>query len=605
MADAPFVATDFVVPAEHRAAILSSALCARRTSKSTLRRCSRRRGACAPSLPRTTPGHETASRSMKTSTTCAATRPSGSGGSRSRTRCCRPTSRAALGCVYLNQRPSSATTASAPAVDDRRHARRRARGCRARVAGHRVALSRRRLPGSGANAVVGLELPWRDEAVPRIGTDAATVVMYNARACGLALTEEPRPPAPAAARCVGPPLGGAAAAALVHRRRRWDLGGALASRLAAVLWLAERGAIRGCARCPTSRRASGEFRNTVAFWIACCYAEASSSSSARSPRWPRSTAWREAAMVEYSYFAGSLLYTAGAYLGHYEVINVARPRHAAASSPSPARRPRATGARSPTWSAPCYSTSTAAPPRCRRARQGGRRRRRVEPVHGRFGALRRRRDDRMGPQPRRAPEGRRVVAVLLLLGRLALLPVASIAGLTLSGGGGGGGGGTWACDFPFAVGSAAFFCGAWVALRMWKREQFGLGFIREINSLPPQTPAAPASPAWPPPPPLPAAVGLAARAVGLPAVGRALVARRLRARRRRRQRHGARRPRRRRRRDRHVGVFVRHRACDPAPRDRRVAHAAEGAVLYLLALMKLLALLFSGARCLRWVAAFV
>ena len=29
-------------------------------------------------------------------------------------------------------------------------------------------------------------LPWRDEAVPRIGADAKTLVMYNARACGLA-----------------------------------------------------------------------------------------------------------------------------------------------------------------------------------------------------------------------------------------------------------------------------------------------------------------------------------------------------------------------------------------------------------------------------------
>ena len=34
------------------------------------------------------------------------------------------------------------------------------------------------------------KLPWRDEAVPRIGADAATVLMYNPRACGLALADQ-------------------------------------------------------------------------------------------------------------------------------------------------------------------------------------------------------------------------------------------------------------------------------------------------------------------------------------------------------------------------------------------------------------------------------
>ena len=52
-----------------------------------------------------------------------------------------------------------------------------------------------------------------------------------------------------------------------------------------------------------------------------------------------------------------------------------------------------------------------------------------------------------------------VAVPLYFVGSLSFL-VASIAGLALSGGGDGGGGGTWACDFPFAVGSAAFFCGA-------------------------------------------------------------------------------------------------------------------------------------------------
>ena len=36
-------------------------------------------------------------------------------------------------------------------------------------------------------------------------------------------------------------------------------------------------------------------------------------------------------------------------------------------------------------------------------------------------------------------------------------------------------------NLPYALGSIAFALGAWCALWMWKAEQFGLGFIREIN----------------------------------------------------------------------------------------------------------------------------
>ena len=42
-------------------------------------------------------------------------------------------------------------------------------------------------PGRGATPwPVFEEMAWRDEAVPRIGADAQTVIQYNARACGLA-----------------------------------------------------------------------------------------------------------------------------------------------------------------------------------------------------------------------------------------------------------------------------------------------------------------------------------------------------------------------------------------------------------------------------------
>ena len=41
----------------------------------------------------------------------------------------------------------------------------------------------------------------------------------------------------------------------------------------------------------------------------------------------------------------------------------------------------------------------------------------------------------------------------------------------------------WYVDLVYVVGSACFLCGAWLQLQMWKSEQFGLGFIREINPL--------------------------------------------------------------------------------------------------------------------------
>ena len=47
-------------------------------------------------------------------------------------------------------------------------------------------------------------------------------------------------------------------------------------------------------------------------------------------------------------------------------------------------------------------------------------------------------------------------------------------------------------DLPYLVGSAMFLIGAWAQLQMWKAEQFGLGFIREINHTP-RVPRATAS----------------------------------------------------------------------------------------------------------------
>ena len=41
----------------------------------------------------------------------------------------------------------------------------------------------------------------------------------------------------------------------------------------------------------------------------------------------------------------------------------------------------------------------------------------------------------------------------------------------------------WAVDLPYLLGSMAFLVGAWLQIQMWKGEQFGLGFIRDLNPL--------------------------------------------------------------------------------------------------------------------------
>ena len=336
--------------------------------------------------------------------------------------------------------------------------------------------------------------------------------MYNARAGGLALTEEPRPPAPV------PPHGASdhlSVALLPPLSSTGGGGGGISAARSLPDWLPSFGSpsaalLEGLRAVPNFTSREWRFRNTVAFWIACCYAEGSllfvvGAISAMA----KVDGWREAALVEYSYFAGSLLYTAGAYLGHYEVINVARPagsrrRLLALSGSSAAGY----------WGSLAYLVgavlfnvdcgAAALSPRATKVVAVG-----VEWSPSTVGSalfVAGATIEWVHNRDARPKDAVWWLCLLYFVGSLSFL-FASIAGLALSGGGDGGGGGTWACDFPFAVGSAAFFCGAWVALRMWKREQFGLGFIREINSLPPQTPAAPPSPS-------PGAAAAAARRCG-------------------------------------------------------------------------------------------
>ena len=70
------------------------------------------------------------------------------------------------------------------------------------------------------------------------------------------------------------------------------------------------------------------FRNTVAFWIAVSFVEGSllficgALASALALR----EAWKQRGLVEFAYFAGSLFYTLGSYLGFFQVINLGRDR---------------------------------------------------------------------------------------------------------------------------------------------------------------------------------------------------------------------------------------------------------------------------------------
>lgn len=70
------------------------------------------------------------------------------------------------------------------------------------------------------------------------------------------------------------------------------------------------------------------FRNTVAFWIAVSFVEGSLlfMCGAITSIVEVDDDWMRRALVEYAYFAGSIFFTIGAYLGFFEVINLGRVR---------------------------------------------------------------------------------------------------------------------------------------------------------------------------------------------------------------------------------------------------------------------------------------
>lgn len=67
-------------------------------------------------------------------------------------------------------------------------------------------------------------------------------------------------------------------------------------------------------------------RHTAAFWAAVFFFEGSIlfATGAVASAFRPQPEWRQMALVGYPYFAGSLLYTSGAYLGYYDAINVRR-----------------------------------------------------------------------------------------------------------------------------------------------------------------------------------------------------------------------------------------------------------------------------------------
>ena len=68
------------------------------------------------------------------------------------------------------------------------------------------------------------------------------------------------------------------------------------------------------------------FRNTVAFWIAVSFVEGSLLfiCGALASALKLKEAWKQRGLIEFAYFAGSLFYTFGSYLGFFQVINLGR-----------------------------------------------------------------------------------------------------------------------------------------------------------------------------------------------------------------------------------------------------------------------------------------
>ena len=244
--------------------------------------------------------------------------------------------------------------------------------------------------------------------------------------------------------------------------------GSAASRSAALL------ASPSLAQLPERHTSEYRFRNTVAVWIAISFVEGSLLflCGAVVSMCALGDEWMRRGLVEYAYFAGSLFFSLGAYLGFFQVINVGN------------ATTRLVGCRGTSveayWGsllyflgALCFNVACAVG---------------LLPPH----------TDALAWAAYWAPSTLGSICFVLaaiiefrhnshvrcatpvfwlcfwyLAGSLLFL-VAAAAG--------------WphqpvedVANLPYALGSIAFALGAWCALWMWKAEQFGLGFIREIN----------------------------------------------------------------------------------------------------------------------------
>ena len=242
---------------------------------------------------------------------------------------------------------------------------------------------------------------------------------------------------------------------------------------------------------PTRHGEEWRWLNVVGFWIGACFAIGSmmfvigSGVSTFRPLFEEMgfSKWKRRALVDYSYAIGGCYFTAGAYLSYYEVINVGKKHHRWFAGPGtsmsvagywgslsyfigaasfqiavtavfiapelPAQKvltlewiPQAIGGA-------LFTTAAC-----------------IESWHN---------------QSARATQYVYWVCLFYLIGSILFLVAAAM--------------GTWlyvkhnedeflvqsTVDLPYLVGSLCFLIGAWAQLLMWKAEQFGLGFLSEIN----------------------------------------------------------------------------------------------------------------------------
>ena len=111
-------------------------------------------------------------------------------------------------------------------------------------------------------------------------------------------------------------------AAAIFRRRLLEISDA--DTLEALLGLIFRSPSPSLAQLPERHTSEYRFRNTVAFWIAISFVEGSLLflCGAVVSMCALGDEWMRRGLVEYAYFAGSLFFSLGAYLGFFQVINV-------------------------------------------------------------------------------------------------------------------------------------------------------------------------------------------------------------------------------------------------------------------------------------------